>query len=234
MSQYYLQPYVHLCVDAQAAILLDLRNDAYIGLDKRQLQALRHFVRGLHAGGQSWLDEAERKDALGFAETLVAKGLLTTDSATGKEATPIPAKRVEFALVDRYTEEPSAVRLRHVVRFLIACVVIQFSLKWRGLDKTVARIRRRKAEAKSRARAELRPLIVAFQYIRPFVYTFQERCLFDSLVLTEYLAAFGVFPTWIIGVQIKPFAAHDWVQEDHAILNSDPAFARRFLPILSI
>jgi hypothetical protein len=68
--------------------------------------------------------------------------------------------------------------------------------------------------------------------MRCFVYTAREHCLYDSLVLVEFLSYFNQFPELVIGVTTGPFKAHCWVQYAGLVFNDDYDRVRDFTPIL--
>jgi len=78
----------------------------------------------------------------------------------------------------------------------------------------------------------MRAAVAAYEKLRPLVFTARDRCLHDSLALVGFLAAEGMFPRWVIGVQTQPFGAHSWVQCGGTVLNDHPDRVRRFRPIL--
>jgi hypothetical protein len=44
----------------------------------------------------------------------------------------------------------------------------------------------------------------AYDKLRPFALSAQDRCLHDSLALVAFLASEGVFARWVIGVRARP------------------------------
>ena len=59
-------------------------------------------------------------------------------------------------------------------------------------------------------------------------------CLFDSLALIEFLARYDLFPSWIFGVRLEPWAAHCWVQEAGHIFNEELEEAAGYTPVMGI
>jgi hypothetical protein len=106
------------------------------------------------------------------------------------------------------------------------------------LDKTVARVRRRKARrARDTTNIDLKKtqdLLRVFHWLQPALYTAKDRCLFDSLVLTEFLSRYEIYPAWVIGVKaFAPFSAHSWVQQGALALNEFPERLEAFRPIVA-
>jgi hypothetical protein len=238
MRQYWLSSHVYVCITDDHAVLLDLRRDKYLGIGRRQLPVLAAQVQGWPASG------AEQGDAAGLAadpagnallEKFCTDGMLTTDPAAGKPAQPQHMPWPQAALTHPDPEIRPPVRWTHVLRFAWASVYARLSLRWRPLEQVVARVSRRKARrARERDAAAARELVAIFIYLRPLIFGARDECLFDSLALVEFLAAYGFYPAWLFGVQTAPFAAHSWVQQDTVIFNDAPEYVRRFTPILVV
>jgi hypothetical protein len=124
-----------------------------------------------------------------------------------------------------------------VYRMTTAFVRAAAALRLRRLERVAAEIAKRKAAHASQEEIDVetaRQLAMIFRALRPFFYTAYGKCLLDSLVLIEFLAAYDLFPIWVIGVRPMPFAAHSWVQIARFILNGSPEYARAFAPIMAI
>ena len=80
----------------------------------------------------------------------------------------------------------------------------------------------------------MRPALLAYETLRPFVFTAREKCLLDSLALVMFLAKDGLLPRWVIGVRTGPFGAHSWVQCGTTVLNDQHEYVRQFRPILVV
>lgn len=59
-----------------------------------------------------------------------------------------------------------------------------------------------------------------------------DRCLPRSIALARLMARSGCACQVIIGVKLRPFAAHCWVQAGHLVLNESVEEAARYTPIL--
>jgi hypothetical protein len=77
-------------------------------------------------------------------------------------------------------------------------------------------------------------LVRVFRFLRPLFYTAKDRCLLDSLALVDFLARFDAYPTWVIAVRTRPFAAHSWVLSGTLLLNERLETAEEFVPILAV
>ena len=237
MTQHYLKTHVHLTLTEGSGILLDLRRGEYIGLTPVQVGALSRVVHGWPALPYSQGDEAS-EEVTGLLETLTKRGLLTAEESLGKSASPLHLERVQFQLVDRDTAETPSILLHHCLNLFLACVLTYLSLRLLPLRHVLRTVEKRKViglngyfTAES---TETRHLVSVFLHLRPLYYSCQAKCLFDSLVLINFLARYRRYPQLVIGVKSDPFLAHSWVQQDLYVLNGRPGYIRHFSPLLSV
>jgi Transglutaminase-like superfamily len=251
---YRLSAHVHACFSGQGAILLDVARDAYFGLDAEQACALATLVEGWPGAQPYPASSAEHRRPAGsagaphppippengrvFAAELRLRGLLTLASEGGRAAMPVALATVQDQLIPWESMSPRHIRINHVLRFVKSALVVATLLRFRSLHYAVTRAARRKAANRSAVESfdceRARELVSAFYYIRVFLYTRTRRCLFDSATLLEFLACYHIYPLWVIGVQVQPFAAHSWVQHGASALNGTPEFVRAYTPILVI
>lgn len=219
------------------AIIMDLRNGTYVGVDAQHLSDLRPRIGNWPDSGRSNL-EVERRD-LSTSESLIAellaRGILTTSRTPTQ---PAPATTPTTALTA--TSSGGARRpipLMHVVQFAIAFLVVARGLRRNRLASLVDRLRRHQASIQP-GHAVTHDDIVArwrsFLWLRTWCYTAQRRCLLDSLVLSVFLTKGMVPCTFVIGVATKPFVAHAWVQIAGSVLNDTVEYVQDFAPILSV
>jgi hypothetical protein len=176
---------------------------------------------------------------------MLAAGMLTTDEVHGKEARPVSLPRPEAALTavdlrsdaDPFEARPT-IGAGRVLNFFRACFAARLALRMRSIASVVSGVAARKARQGGGAQAldlrKAREHVVAYVHLRPLLLTAKDACLFDSLVLVNYLAHYGLFPTWVFGVQTGPFAAHSWVQHGDVVFNDTPENVRRYTPILTV
>jgi hypothetical protein len=244
MAQYFLASHAYLCVTEDHVVLLDLQRDKYLGVAAEHMQALSEVVSGwpnaVKDSTQASPQQSEIKDVL---QQMLADQILTTDERAGKAAIPVQFARPESSLLtfrpypgrNIFDTKPD-LHAGLIARFLTAVVRARANLRLRSLQSIVHLIRDRKAR---HATAELsieavRPLVAAYQYLKPLLFKGQDACLFDSLALLHFLAGYGYFPTWIYAVQTVPFAAHCWIQHADVCLNDTPDNVRRYTPILTV
>ena len=250
MSQYVLARHVFVCVQGEHVVFLDVRKDRYFALEASRTAGLGHFVTGwpVHApravdfvrhGADATARSLEEKVDAGVLSGVVAllleKGILTTDPAKGKPAEVTRAAPLHSDLTADAAEEKLLIGPRLFLRFVIAAISARLLLKHRAFETVVERVRLRSTRSStSLSEQELAALVHVFATLRPFFFAAKDACLFDALSLSEFLAAYGVFPNWIFGVQSRPFAAHCWLQLDGLVLNDTVDHVQRYTPIMVV
>ena len=242
MRRLAVPAHVHVCVDGDHVVFLDLKSDRYWALPAAS-------TRGFSAQVERWSvrcandDDAPSADAA-MLETLCARGLLcrtgsalrdeaTVACADGAEITGAPTPRRDLTMTRAATP-----RRMRVVSFIYAATVAAVTLKARGLQHAVARTGRRRL---ARSRASSAPcsdvdsaaeLVASFERLRPLLFSARDACLFNSLALIEFLAYHDCYPHLLLGVRARPFAAHCWVQLDDTVLNDGVEHVSRYTPIM--
>jgi hypothetical protein len=228
MSCYCLAPGVHLRASAEGAVLLDVQKDAFVGLDALQAEALSLLL----CAHSEVLPSPEHR---ALAESMHARGLLTLQRASCNRSAEPSIVEVTRELLPWHRMRGGCVRPHHVLTFARA---------WRTASALTHPGRFASAVDRVRTRAHdrgavfdlktARHLLSAYYHLRAFAFGKAGRCLLDSLTLLEFLAAYELYPTWVIGVQIRPFASHSWVQYQHYVLNGTANYVRAYTPILVV
>jgi hypothetical protein len=247
MQSYFLAPHVYTCVTEDHVVLLDLERDKYVGVAREQMSTLAEQVKGwpligstgAGAGGDarsSITSPSTRADAV--LAKMLAAGMLTTDPAVGKEASPLRMPEASVPLIEPDLDWKPAVTFTDVTRFFIASLITALSMRLLPIRAVITRVARRKAAASvTGVLFDLniaRRATEAFIRLRPLLFGAQDACLYDSIALVRFLSYYRQFPMCVIGVQTGPFGAHCWVQEGNVVLNDAPDYVRRFTPILAV
>ncbi len=241
MRKVLLAKHVYFCVQGNYVVFLDLRSDKYFALEARMADAVLRNVHGwqpLKLSSDS--NEAPRTetDPEKTTQSLLDKGLLTQDLDEGKGAIVTSATPVESQLVTDPSEESSPLRAVDVLRLLTATAVSWTALRLLSLERVVRRVQRRKERLTPDRRivdlSVARKYVALYERMRPFVFGARDACLFESLVQLEYLARYGLYPTWVFGVRTTPFGAHCWVQYEGVVFNDTVGHVRGFTPIMAI
>jgi hypothetical protein len=237
---------VYVGVSDDGAVFLDLESDAYSFVERDQALALSFVVEGWPQAdileGEYSVDHLRSIEdgAAELARILCEGGLLTpATERLVKEREAVPRlPQADSELIAWCDMSPRHVRPVHVFRFLRSVATAALLLRFRRFSRVVGRIRsRRNPAARMPCSFDMeaaRKLMSAYTHIRPFVYGQKSRCLLDSLTLLEFLACDGVYPAWVIGVQVHPFGSHSWLQHQSYVLNGTPAYVRAYTPILAI
>jgi hypothetical protein len=230
MRPFRLADTARVCVSDQGSVFLNIERDTYTGIDARQSRALASMVEGWpDTGGVADPED----DSLSLAHTLRDLGLLAV-APDGHAVEPSSLPTATEELISWADMAPPRIRLAHVLLFLRALFVALFLRHLRPFSASVRHFTRRQTRFATIDIAFARELLSVYTYVRMFVFARRERCLLDSMVLVEFLASFNVFPQWVIGVQVRPFGAHSWVQHEHRVLNGTTGFVRAYRPILVV
>jgi hypothetical protein len=222
--RYLLKPHIYLCPTDFHWILLDVERDKYLCIHRRHFAQLAPFLYGSPQTieqpcgelGDNWTEIES------FASTLIEQGILTVDSTIGKTYKAVDLPAPNHTLNPARIHSNKVLRLIYAPSFAIAAGRADHLLRRRSFAHTVQTVEARKHKYRSgRTKFDLKraeELVLLFNALRP-LYPRDYLCLFDSLALIEFLAPFGLYPSWVFGVTADPFQAHCWVQEGHVVLN---------------
>jgi hypothetical protein len=229
MDEFFLPAHVHCCRRGDAFVFLDLKQDDYTLIVGDAAAALCEITTQPRAGASG----PQHAQSL---HELVRGGLLTPDSASGRMITATRSDIALQQLLDADSTLPVGVTISHVCNFIAACTTAAIRLRWSRIENTISAVSRRKAVRSSRHPMDLdraRHLAGIFQRLRR-LFPANYLCLFDSLALLEFLARYDVFPTWVFGVRLEPWAAHCWLQHEEFTFNECVEEVSRYTPIMVI
>ena len=240
MKTLFLHENVYACQTPDGAVFMDLESGEYMGVDLQTIDMVGPLIEGWptsnirnRAMNQS-VDAGMIQHAI---QTLTVTNTLLTDSPDMGKSASFPTVRPTSAIALRGNIVPRPrVNGIHVLVFCWACIKALFDIKFKSMVSTVRRIQVRKLRncEIGKERSDLVELVRVFRFLTPLLYTAKDRCLFDSLALVEFLAAYKWFPTWTLGVTTRPFRAHSWVQNEALILNDRLETIELYSPILAI
>jgi hypothetical protein len=233
----YLPGHVCACKTDDGIVFLDTRHDRYFGLGGECASALADSISNW-PGRQRYTQESAAmlpQELQAMANALFERGLL----AQG----PIDSVPTARAVIPKLTIQSSglaaaarsAVRPLDLLRFISACARAAWSLRWRSLESIELGVRAGRARLEMQAAANARDaleLTRVFFKLRRWLFSEKNRCLLNALSLVYFLRPYGHFPYFVVGVKTGPFAAHSWVQQDHTVLDGEPASVCHFVPIL--
>jgi hypothetical protein len=226
------------CVDGQV-ILLDLQRSKYIGFGAGQSNAwgaLADAIEGWPAPPVRSEPAADPVDIDRYAAPLLAQGLLTRTPPSGAQRATLeePTRSLNAEDVIRHP----AVGCHRALRLLQGTTATSLQLRICSLAYIAYTVAARRAGAKELdsygTQAVVQEAVAAYLKLRLYVFTAHDRCLHDSLTLLRFLAAERIFPKWVIGVKVRPFAAHSWIQSGDTVLNDQHEHVRHYRPILVV
>jgi Transglutaminase-like superfamily len=239
---YYLASHVSCCVTNAGVVFLDLRHNRYYGLERRHLPLLASQVANWPPPAPAPVAQvaAERPGDSEILEPLVPRGILTRqDPGTWRGTADLPAaaRAVELPFEPAVRGFPAA----QVGLFLLAMIRARVWFRLRSLQFSVTGIERRAARRRDlqgniklqeNPESRVRELVVMFRRVKPWFYVTKDACLFDSLVLWNYLYYNGICAQLVVGVKNNPFRAHSWVQYGDISLNNDVDDLDAYTPVL--
>ena len=237
----FLQSHVFICQGKRHWVILDVKRDKYLCVDRSQFEALGPSLQGwaqpanVSASDGTAVSEA----AAGLANSLLAVGILSDRATHARDARPTAYPLPTEAIDPDSPPGPGPRRssATHAASFFFSSSRASRELQRQRFQLTIEAVRARKERNASRAgRADFertRSLVAVFERLRLF-YPRSYLCLFDSLALIHFLAHFHVYPDWVFGVNEDPFEAHCWVQVGNIVLNDTVARVSSFIPIMSV
>jgi hypothetical protein len=214
-----LRPGVSFCEASGHLVFLDVTADRYFGLGDTAEAAFRRCL-----GAAASACKAAELGAL------IASGLVVEapDVAPMQPCTPPPVPRA--SLLDQTL--PPAKPLR-VVRAIAGLVRTRLQLRAGGLASVVRSVAVRKQGLRDApgSASEIRNATAIYRASSLFVRS-HDQCLVRAVTLTRHLARRGESVSLVIGVHVRPFSAHAWVQFGDLLLNETCDGVRAYTPIL--
>jgi Transglutaminase-like superfamily len=233
-----LADHVRACRVGDQMIFLDLLRSRYFGAAGPQLAALSAAI----LQGSTVADAPPVRASLAlphdWIDRLRGQHLLSEAPSEGP-ARQLPRLIEPVSSLNADDESSAAASdWRHLVRLWRATLVTAAWLRRRSLADIANRVealRTRHSERGQGIAADaMLAAVASYVRLRPFALTTHDRCLNDSLTLIHFLATEGLFPQWVIGVRVRPFGAHSWVQNGGVVLNDLAERVRHYQPILVV
>lgn len=215
---YALRPGLHFCTVDDQAIFLDLIADRYFCLADRAALAFDSLLK------REGVNVPQEDHAI-----LIDSGLIVWRDTSAAIARPLVSIPTASAL-----DLPAPCTIRQRVAALIWLIKARRDLKYLGLQKAIATLERRKAcVTPRRDRTTIVSEAHAFSFTSRLMRS-HDQCLPRSLAVTTRLAALDIAVDLVIGVRMRPFAAHSWAQTDAFLLNDRFDTVRSYQPILVV
>jgi hypothetical protein len=236
-TTYFLKGHVHMCVAGHHCVLLDVKSNRYLSVEREQMDQLRGRLFGWrHDHADSEMEAHSPASAAALIQELLHEGLLTTRSEDSHAAQP-PSLPTPTRTLYASAATTRARALMCLVPFLLSCAYADYSLRRRPFEAIIDTVRgtrtRRRPVPSKKNHARLGPLITDFATVR-LLYPRRYLCLFDTLALLTFLTFYGLYPTWVFGVQSEPFMAHCWLQFEEEVIYDTIDNVRLFTPIMTV
>jgi len=210
---------ISFCEASGRLVFLDLLEDRYFALEPAAERAFRGLVTGRDPG------TADRELA-----GLVRRGLLEASADAVPPRPCPPPGQPRASLLD---QELPRVSMASVLGAAHAVVRARLKLRARGLALLLRQLAQRKHGLGRGEPAEgrLRAVAAAFERSNRLIRS-HDQCLARSVGLASSLVAAGISAELVIGVRVRPFAAHCWVQREEWLVNDRHDRVRAYTPIL--
>ena len=217
-SNWRFPSHVHATTSGGDLVLLDVRSDAYFCLPD-----VGQDFQGSAA------DRAVGTLPLEVRTELQAAGLLVRSDGAPSGERPALAPRDD--LFDQPFPAPTR---RERLDFARALVVMAWTYRGRPFEHILADASARSL-ALGRGEGMVGEALVrrsqVFRRLLPWS-PVQGACLFQAVLLLEFLGQAGLTADWVFGVRTWPFGAHCWLQAGSTVLNDTVDRVAAFDPIL--
>jgi transglutaminase-like putative cysteine protease len=233
--QYALPHHVFVCLDGEHVVFLNVKQDRYLAVDAAKAAPLSAIVPGwptLDSASRDSLVDPQAPAPEELARSLAARGLLAEH---GKDAAPVRIATPTRSALSEDDDERPRIGIATVAAFVWSALIAHFAVRRWSFERMVRRVEIRNAKPEKPFDLQrVRTLTAAFVYLRPFLFTARDACLFESFAFLEFLRLHGIHARWVFGVQARPFGAHCWVQYEDVVLNDSVERAVSFTPIMVV
>ncbi len=220
---YIFRPGLHACDVAGSLVFLDLPADRYFLLAPSLNTACLRLCSGHDTDptNQLAIHRLVDRDIVRSIDGAIRPTLcapLACHTPTGR---------------NRGIEATSSSVITALAQYAFAAV----DLKCRSLDRVLNGIARswlcKKRVLGVRSARDPAEVACAFMAADRLI-TLRGHCLVRSIAITRTMVARGVAPDLVLGVKLRPFEAHCWVQHDNMLISDDPGTVAPFTPILIV
>lgn len=217
---YALRFGLSFCEVGDRLIFLDLVADRYFCMSESAERSFRSLIAGNARPDGEWL------------AALVEDGLLI--ETPGKRF-PQAYRREAPCPVSMVDEPARPASPGHRLAAIWALTTTKVSLRFGSLHRTLCKLAAAKAAQgdASRGALESAEVAAAFEWTRRVMRS-HDQCLPRSIAVASRLAALGIPAELVIGVRLRPFAAHSWVEAGGRLVNDRFDTVRTYTPIAAV
>ena len=226
--------YTNFCFLDDVSVFLDRKNDRYHYVGQQQSEALSRLEK---------INVNEKYTRPGINEypeevinDLISKNLLTTQQSAG---TPIRQTVHDKPISSVYDTFWSRNFSPKIITIMAAHYVLtRRHLKRETFFETTRKAEKLKLKLKRHAIFRSNDVITEISRklidSRYFIYTYKDKCFFDSYLFFTYFNGISTPVEWVFGVNLCPFSAHCWVEYNGIVLNDQFERVSAFTPIYII
>lgn len=239
-NMYHFSNHTAGCETAEGVVFLDFRTGQYLAIAASDVGAFRQGITGWPSPANIPLAPLEplSNESMATLNELSKRGILSRSPPEHPHVrlrdVPTPTETLPY---NRHDNASSMFRLWLNVTLVLCLFYIWINLKLGRLELIIRNIQSLKRCAHFQRSpselARLQTIVCHFRRTTLWFYSRQNKCLFDSLVLTRFLYCHDISPTLIFGVRTKPFSAHAWVQISNLMLVDSPELALQMTPIFA-
>jgi hypothetical protein len=211
-----LAPGLSFCVLDKNAVFLDSRRDRYFALGANMSDRFLHLIPDIASGA-----------TVGPARIapFVEKGIFVESRLSH----PISACARHAARTEWRAGESACFRLGYAA--LAACSIVFTILRLRWLPfRYSVRDGKRRAAGQRHSAPLPDPAILSFLRVAQ-IFPLQMDCLPLATSLRLFLSWLSIDATLVVGVKLRPFAAHCWIEVEEQVVGDTIDRVRDFTPI---
>lgn len=214
---------ISFCEVSERLLFLDIIADRYFCLQPHAELAFRNLLLG------NSLDEAGRSSLASLLEA----GTLLESEGNGVPHRFRLHPQATLSLLDKELPKASTI---HIYGALIAILKARAGLRWRRLHRILRGVDLGRISWPRTGAVDvyaIQEAATAFEGTSRILRS-HDKCLSRSIALARYLAEKGLPADLVIGVKLRPFAAHAWVQSGRWLVNDRLDNVRNYTPIVAV
>lgn len=220
---FQLRKGISFCEVSDRLLFLDIVADRYFCLQPRAEHAFRVLLL------DKILDETGRANLAGMLEV----GTLLETTEHGVPHAFRFLQQASLSLLD--TQGPRA-SLSRLAAASIAILSARLSLRWRRLHLILRAVDLGRISWPRTGTVDMdliQEVATAFEGTSRLLRS-HDKCLPRSIAVARSLSAYGLPADLVIGVKLRPFAAHAWVQSGRWLVNDRIDTVRAYTPIMAV